>query len=108
MKILLEERRRRQSQEEAQRQDLLEKMPGLLGEQVPGAVVWLYGSLLVPGKFHDGSDIDLAFEYLPPGKSIYRIQSELSRSCGREVDVCLLEETRLQESIRREGVQWIV
>jgi len=38
--------------------------------------VWLFGSL-VHGGFHEGSDIDLAVEGLPPGRALFRAGAEL-------------------------------
>ena len=38
--------------------------------------------------------------------TIEYLQSLLSRDVGREVDVCLLESTRLRETILREGEEW--
>jgi predicted nucleotidyltransferase len=69
--------------------------------------VWLYGSLVKPGRFHEWSDVDLAFESLPPGMSLEYLQSLLSADVGREVDVCLVDRTRLRATIEREGERWI-
>lgn len=68
--------------------------------------VWIYGSLAKPERFHADSDVDIAISGLPAGISIDYLQSLLSRDIGREVDICLLEKTRLKESILREGERW--
>ncbi len=69
-------------------------------------MVWVYGSLTKPGRFHEGSDIDLALECEPPG-GVLKLMADLSERLGREVEVALLPETRLAGSIRREDERWI-
>jgi hypothetical protein len=65
--------------------------------------VWVYGSLVKPGRFHEWSDVDVALESLPAGKTLEYLQSLLSADVGREVDVCFLDRTRLRPVIEREG-----
>jgi hypothetical protein len=50
-------------------------------------VVWVYGSLVKPGRFHSWSDVDVALESLPAGMTLEYLQSLLSADVGREVDV---------------------
>ena len=45
--------------------------------------------------------------WLPAGASLEYLQSVLSDEIGREVDVCLLDRTRLRPVIEREGERWI-
>jgi len=78
----------------------LEGLPGL-------GFVWAYGSVTREGAFREDSDVDLAVERLPDEVSLYLLQSLLSEAAGREVDVCLLAESRLREKIEREGERWI-
>ena len=40
--------------------------------------------------------------------SIYLLASLLAERCGRRVDLCLIDETRLADTIRRRGEQWTV
>lgn len=107
MWLLIEERERR-NQRDAR---LADRTRGLLraalAKHVPGTAVWIYGSLVKPGRFHDWSDVDLAVESLPPGMSLEYLQSLLSADVGREVDVCRLDRTRLRTSIEQEGERWI-
>jgi len=107
MWLLFEERercRRRDARLAAQTRDLLR---AALARHAAGTAVWVYGSLVKPGRFHEWSDVDLAFESLPPGMSLEYLQSLLSADVGREVDVCLVERTRLRATIEREGERWI-
>ena len=78
-----------------------------LAEIMPaGARVWVFGSLVKPGRFHTESDVDVAVESLPAGRSEYWLQGELEARLGRRVDVVLFAETRLRAAITREGEQW--
>lgn len=86
--------------------EVRERLSEALARHLPGVPVWLYGSLVKPGRFSEHSDVDLAVTELPPGMTIEYLQSLLSRDVGREVDVCLLESTRLKEGIRKEGELW--
>jgi predicted nucleotidyltransferase len=69
--------------------------------------MWVYGSILHEDRFHPASDVDLAVERLPVGMTLDFLQSLVSRDIGREVDVCLLERTRLRPRIEAEGERWI-
>ena len=78
-----------------------------LARHVPGTVVWVYGSLVKPGRFHEWSDVDVALESLPAGMTLEYLQSLLSADVGREVDVCLIDRTRLKPVIEGSGERWI-
>jgi predicted nucleotidyltransferase len=78
-----------------------------LARHLPGVPVWVYGSILREDRFHPASDVDLAVERLPVGMTLDFLQSLVSRDIGREVDVCLLERTRLRPRIEAEGERWI-
>ncbi len=106
MKLLLERERREAEGSENARREILVALRERLARIAPGAVVWVYGSVTKAGGFDRYSDVDVAFESLPLGRSLYAMQSLLSEACGREVDVCFLHETRLEEKIRREGERW--
>lgn len=73
-----------------------------------GSRVWVYGSLVEPGRFREWSDVDLALDSDPPGMSIYLLASLLAERCERHVDVCLIGETRLAATIRQRGEAWTV
>ena len=90
---------------------LAERTRGLLraslARHVPGTVVWVYGSLVKPGRFHEWSDVDVALETLPVGMTLEYLQSLLSADVGREADVCLIDRTRLKPVIEGSGERWI-
>lgn len=88
-------------------EDVRGKLGHALHRHLPGIEVWLYGSLVNPERFHANSDVDLALSELPPGMTREYLQSLLSREVGREVDVCLLEKTRLRDGILKQGEKWI-
>lgn len=94
---------------ERERLVVRERLAAAVREYLPaGSRVWLYGSLIEPGRFREWSDIDLALETEPPGMSIYLLASLLAERCLRRVDVCLLTETRLATAICRKGEVWTV
>lgn len=108
MWILASEHERRRRRADAiladRARDLLR---AALARHVPGTAVWVYGSLVKPGRFHEWSDIDVALESLPPGMTLEYLQSLLSADVGREVDVCLIDRTRLKPVIEGSGERWI-
>lgn len=79
-----------------------------LREVVPGTRVILFGSITKPGCFNPRSDIDLAFEGLPPGVSSYWVTAELMERLRLPVDVVLLEQCRFRAEIEREGESWML
>lgn len=72
----------------------------------PGSEVWVFGSVLRPGRFREDSDLDIAIESLPPGMSEAWLQYQLALRTDRAVDVLNLHETGLRARIRREGEKW--
>lgn len=94
---------------ERERLTVRERLAAAVREYLPaGSRVWVYGSLIDPGRFREWSDIDLALEVDPPGMSLYLLASLLSERCHRRVDVCLISETRLATAIRGKGESWTV
>lgn len=71
-----------------------------------GSEVWVFGSILRPGKFREDSDVDIAVESLPPGMSEAWLQYQLALRIDRGVDVLNLHETGLRARIEREGEKW--
>ena len=108
MRLLLERKRREADDNERARREILVALRAALVRLAPGTVLWVYGSVTRPGGFGSYSDVDIAFESLPPGRSLYAMQSLLSAACGRELDVCFLDESRLAGKIMREGERWTV
>jgi len=84
----------------------LEKLHHGLKRYLPGHPVWVYGSILKPGKFRFGSDIDVALEHPSTSHSLYSLQSLLTEATEHPVDICMLEETRLKEKIVSQGQRW--
>jgi predicted nucleotidyltransferase len=91
---------------EADRRQLLVQLRQELATLLPGATVWVFGSLVQPGRFGDYSDVDLALEQRPSQFSEYWLQGELEHRLGRQVDVLILPETRLRSKVESEGLQW--
>lgn len=82
------------------------RLQAVLGEVLPGEGCWVYGSLTRTGAYRETSDVDLALEREPVGRSLFLLGSLLEEKVGRPVDLVLLGETRLAEKIRREGERW--
>ena len=74
----------------------------------PKTRVWIFGSLAKEGRFHPRSDIDLALDSEPDGRSIHGLTGELMDRMGRPVDIVLLPQCRFAEKIQREGEPWIL
>ena len=72
----------------------------------PGSEVWVFGSVLKPGRFREDSDVDIAVVSLPAGRSEAWLQSELGLRLERPVDVLNLNETGLRAKIEKEGERW--
>lgn len=88
------------------RTETLEMLRAVLREVLPGQAVYVYGSILQPGRFRTRSDIDLALVEEPTDRSIYRVQAQLETALRRPVDLCVLGETRLRRKIETEGQRW--
>lgn len=71
-----------------------------------GSEVWVFGSVLEPGRFREHSDVDVAVAYLPAGRTEAWLQSELALRLRRTVDVLNLNETGLRSKIERTGERW--
>jgi predicted nucleotidyltransferase len=107
MWLLAQERERRRRHDAARADETRAALRTSLARHVPGTPVRVYGSLVKPGRFREWSDVDVAVESLPAGMTLEYLHSLLSADIGREVDVCLLERTRLRPVIEREGERWI-
>lgn len=92
---------------EGERRRLLAGLRDALQELLPaGETVWIFGSLAVPGRFADSSDVDLALLHRPHAFSEFWLQGELELRLGRRVDLVILPESRLRAKIEREGLRW--
>ena len=94
------------TERESLRQIALKKLHQALLAHLPGQAVWVYGSILSPGKFRLESDIDIALEEPSAKDSLYALQSLLTEATGYQVDICMLQETRLKEAIMLRGRRW--
>ena len=65
---------------------------------------YLFGSLTRPGAFRETSDVDVGIP--GPLPDVVSVASELSRRVGREVHVIELDESRIGEIARRDGIRW--
>jgi predicted nucleotidyltransferase len=91
---------------EAERRRVLAAARATMETLLPGETVWIYGSLIRPGRFNEYSDIDVALARPPPKFSEFWLQGELELRLGRRVDVVVIGETRLAQKITREGEKW--
>lgn len=97
----------RAGRREAARLEARDRLRDALAELLPpGSEVWVFGSVLRPGRFREDSDVDIAVESLPPGLSEAWLQFQLALRIDRPVDVLNLHETGLQPRIEREGEKW--
>ena len=69
------------------------------------SAVYVFGSILTPGRFHEDSDVDLAFEGLSSA-DYFRAKCHLENVLERPVDVLQIENHRLRDIISQKGVRW--
>lgn len=100
--------REKRQRNEALRQSTLERIDAALRrlrERYTWKEIYVFGSVLRPGRFSPESDVDFAVLGLPK-HDLYRLVGELSDALERPVDVVVLEESRMAHSIRRKGIRW--
>jgi hypothetical protein len=98
----------RKARHEAERQHLLAKTLRLLDEVGPVYKIeraYLFGSITKPGRFHAGSDVDIAVEQIDPLR-FFEAMSEFFNRLECEVDLVELDKCHFADKIRREGVLW--
>lgn len=106
--IWLQARERNAAARERYRQEILEQVHRVLqslAEKYEWDELYLFGSLISPGRFTYDSDIDIAVSGLDKHDLLSFI-AEASRELGREVDILRLEESKIADSIRRKGLSW--
>ncbi|MGA7540680.1 MAG: nucleotidyltransferase domain-containing protein [Steroidobacteraceae bacterium] len=97
----------RAGRREAARAGARDRLRAALAELLPpGSEVWVFGSILKPGRFREDSDVDIAVQSLPPGMSEAWLQHQVALRIDRGVDVLSLRETRLRARIESEGEKW--
>jgi len=66
---------------------------------------YLFGSLVVPGRFGPDSDVDIAVEQIDPER-FFEAMAQFSLSLGREVDLIELSKCHFADRIRERGILW--
>ena len=66
---------------------------------------YIFGSVVLEGKFNSNSDIDIALQGLN-SLDYYAFIGEISDLLNKRVDVVLLEENHFADSIRKKGLKW--
>ena len=103
-----ESRRRKLEADEALRLSVLGKLKGALaelGRNYQWNTVYVFGSVIKPGKFQTRSDVDVAVEGLDKLR-LYSLVADISAFMERDVDVIVLEECHFSESIIKKGAKW--
>jgi predicted nucleotidyltransferase len=98
--------RQRAERRERLRAEVRSELKTVLRQLAPGEATYLFGSIVHAGKFHDRSDIDVAFVDEPRACNLYQMQARLEDAMRRPVDLIVLSECRLKEKILREGELW--
>ncbi len=98
----------RQQQREQQRQQVLQQVLAWL--QAHGAAygietAFVFGSVTQPGRFHEGSDVDVGVAAIAPDRQIDAI-ADLSMALLRDVDIVDLRRCHFAHRIREQGVLW--
>ncbi|MGB3789184.1 MAG: nucleotidyltransferase domain-containing protein [Phormidesmis sp.] len=104
---LLDARLAREKQQNEQiRQQLLQQTLDWLTANAQNYGIssgYLFGSVTVPNRFTQRSDVDLAIETYREG-DIFALMSGMP--VVRDVDVVPLDQCHFAEKIRREGIAW--
>lgn len=67
--------------------------------------VYIFGSILKAGEFHDFSDIDIAVEGLTG--DYFRVCADAEEIIGREIEVVEIEKCKFRDSIEKYGLRVI-
>lgn len=106
--VLDEAKIRRRIDNEQLRQQVLQTtldfLDGFGSCQGPEYVI-IFGSVIVPGRFHIQSDVDIAVEAVEP-TLFFDLMSSLSIALGREVDLVDLSYCHFADQIRQKGMVW--
>ena len=66
---------------------------------------YLFGSIILEGRFRPDSDIDIAVQGLNKN-DYYEFIGEISELLNKRVDVVLLDECRFGPFIKEKGIKW--
>ncbi len=103
-RVLAEDRQR----QEQRRQEALARIIEALEElssRFPFDEAYIFGSLVKPYRFFEGSDMDIAFVGLAD-EHFFKAAAFLSQAVDLDVDVLELEGHPLKAQILKEGLRW--
>lgn len=99
---------RQKAANEQARQQILQMTRHWLGSNAAHYGIergYIFGSVMMPGRFSDRSDVDLAVETHKTG-DICALMGDLSMYINRDVDLIPLDQCHFAEKIRRIGLSW--
>lgn len=103
------ENRRKKAQEfESRRKAVLEEINEVLiqlGRRYDWDEIYLFGSIIKPGKFCPDSDVDIGIKGLNKF-DLYSFIGDVSLYLNRNVDVVPLEECGFADKIVDRGIRW--
>jgi len=106
--IWLKTRLEKQRQMEQKRQLTTQEIDQAL-EKLMKRYAWdeayIFGSVASTGKYHSGSDVDIALSGLNKF-DYYAFVGDISELLNKQVDVVLLEECRFRRSVLEKGIKW--
>jgi uncharacterized protein len=77
----------------------------VLSHQYVCEEVYVFGSVIKPGRFQPRSDVDIAIKGLDKFQ-LYSFIADISSFLQRDVDVIVLEECHFSEFIIKRGLKW--
>ena len=99
---------KKQADQEKMRIAVLRKVEealNILEKKYQWEEVYLFGSIVIEGRFRRNSDIDVAVSGLKKS-DYYELIGEISDLLNKRVDVVLLEECHLAPFIKEKGMKW--
>lgn len=99
---------KRKVEQEHQRLLMVERIFSIINRlsgEIAFEEAYLFGSVTKPFRFSERSDIDAGFVGLK-NSHFFKMMSMLSEATGHDVDIVQLEDHRLADKIKREGIRW--
>jgi predicted nucleotidyltransferase len=93
---------------EQRRQATLARVLAVLDEWLPRYGVteaYVFGSLAQPGRYHAGSDIDIAVVWADR-RDFFDMAANVSQTLGQDIDILPIEQLPFADKIQEEGVKW--
>lgn len=106
--ILDESLKKKRLAQERLRKNILKKLDKILSEMsqnVSFKEAYIFGSVTKSNHFTEKSDIDIAFLGLDD-RDFFKVMSFISSQLERDVDIIQLENHRLADKIKKEGLKW--